>query len=334
MRGSRYNLLAEQGKPSLLNICRYLAGERMIGSLLITGGTGSFGVALVRRLLKENISSRICIYSRGELIQSQMRAAFKNNDRLRFMIGDVRDRDRLERAMSGVELVVHAAALKRIEVGRDNPIEMMRTNVDGSAHVVEAACRAGVEKIVYLSTDKAFEPVSPYGYSKAMAESIMLSSNDPLGLHGPRIAVTRYGNVWNSRGSVVPTWQQQMRKSGGEVTVTDPECTRFFMLMNEAVELVLETAQYMQGGEIAIPDLPAYRVGDIAAAMGAVMNISGLGDHEKMHESMCVGRSSADARRMTVAELQKHLAAIGAPVAEAVRITRQVSPPAVAAMAG
>jgi UDP-N-acetylglucosamine 4,6-dehydratase len=304
------NPLAEQGKPSFFSISRYLAGKAMLGSVLVTGGTGSFAVAFVRRLLKHNLSPRICVYSRSEFVQSQMREIFKHDERLRFMIGDVRDVGRLERAMSGVNLVVHAAALKRIEVGRDNPIEMVRTNVDGSVNVVEAAQRAGVDRIVGLSSDKAFEPISPYGQSKALMEAILFSSNDPLGLHGPRIAVTRYGNVWNSRGSVVPVWRDQLRRHG-KVRVTDPECTRFFMLMSQAVDLVLETAREMKGGEIAIPELPAYRLGDLAEAMGCDVEEVGLGKHEKRHEFMCAGRGSEDAPRMSVDELRSHLHAVG-----------------------
>jgi UDP-N-acetylglucosamine 4,6-dehydratase len=304
------NPLAEQGKPSVFSVSRYLQGRSTLGSVLITGATGSFGVAFIRRLLKNNLSPRICVYSRGELMQSQMRDVFRDDERLRFFIGDVRDVGRLERAMSGVNLVIHAAALKRIEVGRDNPIEMVRTNVDGTANVVEAAQRAGVEKIVGLSSDKAFEPISPYGQSKALMEAILFSANDPAGLHGPRISVTRYGNVWNSRGSVVPVWRDQIRRHG-KVRVTDPECTRFFMTMSQAIDLVLETAYNMTGGEIAIPELPAYRLGDLAEAMDAVMDVVGLGDHEKLHESMCAGRCSADTTRMSVDELRFHLHSIG-----------------------
>jgi UDP-N-acetylglucosamine 4,6-dehydratase len=276
-------------------------------SYLVTGATGSFGNAFVRRLLETNASDRICIFSRGEHAQASMRTALKDDPRLRWLIGDVRDFQRLKRAMNGVDVVVHAAALKRIEVGFMNPIEMTRTNVDGAVNVIEAAQDAGVKKVVALSSDKAYQPASAYGCSKALAEAIFLAANNTSGANGPRFAACRYGNVFASNGSIVPVWREMIAKGARKVPVTDPEATRFFMLLDEAVDLVLDTIETMEGGELRIPDLPAYRVGDLAEAFGVEMDIKGLPHWEKLHESMCDGQCSKDARRMSVDELRFHL---------------------------
>jgi FlaA1/EpsC-like NDP-sugar epimerase len=280
-------------------------------SILITGGTGAFGNAFVYHLLSlETPPRRIVIYSRGEYRQFLMAQELRPLDTkecLRFMIGDVRDRDRLRRALEGVEIVVHAAALKRIEVGYYNPLEMKKTNIDGAANLIEASQDAGVKKVVALSSDKAFEPVSPYGLSKALAESIFLAANNTRGWEGPIYSVCRYGNVWNSTGSVVPIWRKMKADGLDTVPVTDPDCTRFFMRMNEAVELVLQTIKTPEEGKINIPTLPAYRLGDLAEAMEVKIKITGLPDYEKMHESMSKGNSSEHARRMNVSELKEEL---------------------------
>lgn len=263
---------------------------------------------MTKHLLATTDIERIVIYSRGEYRQFQMSQELKSNaGRLRFMIGDVRDRDRLQRAMEGVEIVIHAAALKRIEVGNYNPIEMVKTNVGGAVNVIEAAQDAGVKKVVALSSDKAFEPVSPYGTSKAMAESLFLAANNTTGWDGPRFSACRYGNVWNSTGSVVPVWREMIARGEIELPVTDPECTRFFMRMSEAVDLVLATVRNMTGGELAIPTLPAYRLGDLAEAFGIGVRITGLPHWEKRHEAMSRDLQSDKVRRMTVTELQKEL---------------------------
>lgn len=280
----------------------------MIGSVLVTGGSGFFGTAFVRSALERGVE-RVCVYSRGEYRQSLMRSELGDDSRLRWFIGDVRDKERLTRAMRGVEVVIHAAALKRIEVGAYNPDEMTKTNVLGAMNVIEACAAAGVEKAVCLSTDKAFDPVSPYGYSKAMAESLFLAANDTHGGDGPRFAVTRYGNVCGSTGSVIPTWRQILL-TRSSVPVTDPECTRFWMTRDEAVALVWDTAEKMEGGELVVPTLPAFRLGDLAEAMGAGMEVRGLGKFEKKHESMMPGVCSARARRMSVGELRHALQTI------------------------
>lgn len=277
-----------------------------MNSILITGGSGFFGQAFTRRLLDSELSDRICIYSRDEWKQAQMRMKFNDDPRLRWFVGDVRDRDRLKRAMNGVDTVIHAAALKRIEVGAYNPTEMVKTNVLGTMNAVEAAADAGVKKFVFLSTDKAYQPASPYGHSKALAEKIVLTANDTYGANCPKYAVTRYGNVAGSTGSVIPIWRNILCVSD-TVPVSDPEVTRFYMTIDEAVDLVLDTLNIMHGGELVIPKLPAYRLGDLAEAMDAKMFIRGLGKFEKLHEGMDEGNTSDKARRMSVEELREAL---------------------------
>lgn len=276
--------------------------------VLVTGGTGSFGQAFVQRALEGGVE-RICVFSRGEHAQAAQRAAYGENGRLRWFIGDVRDRDRLRRAMEGVEVVVHAAALKRIEVGHYNPVEMIKTNVLGAVNVIEAAMDAGVKKVVALSTDKAYQPVSPYGFSKALAESLFLAANNIRGANGPIFAVCRYGNVAGSAGSVIPKWREILRTSD-TVPVTDPACTRFWMTMREAVDLVIHTIQTMTGGEFVIPELPAYCLRDLAEAMDAKMDICGLDSWEKKHEGIRDGLTSDNAHRMSVDELREALVSV------------------------
>lgn len=283
--------------------------------ILITGATGAFGQAFVRHILSVEVddwNERIAVFSRGEFRQFEMARDLKPLDidqRLRFFIGDVRDKDRLRRAMEGIKVVIHAAALKRIEVGYYNPIEMVKTNVIGTSNVVEAAQDAGVEKVVFLSSDKAFQPVSPYGTSKAIAEALVLASNNTSGGR-TKYSCTRYGNVWRSTGSVVPSWEKIVAgcvlRAHRRVPVTDPDCTRFFMTMDQAVELVLKAVTEMPDTPL-VPVLPAYRLGDLAEAMEVEMDVQGLPAWEKKHESMAEGNSSDLARRMTVKELREAL---------------------------
>jgi len=273
-------------------------------SVLVTGGAGFFGRGFVKRLLALGVP-RVCVFSRDEAKHAAMRAELQD-ERVRFFVGDVRDQQRLERAMDGIELVVHAAALKRVEVAEYDAAEVMKTNVLGSMNVIEAATRAGVAKVVALSTDKACEPVNAYGASKLASEKLFLAANNARGARGPLFAVTRYGNVAGSTGSVIPTWRRAM-DHGWPVRLTQPDATRFWMTLGEAVELVLETAIGMVGGELQIPDLPAYQLRDLARAMGVQYHVAGLGPGEKLHESMRPGFTSADARRMSVDELQEAL---------------------------
>ncbi len=274
---------------------------------LITGGTGSFGQAFTKHLLDNDLATRICIYSRDEYKQALMREKFNNDGRLRFFIGDVRDKDRLKMAMQNIDVVIHAAALKRIEVGAYNPTEMVKTNIIGAMNIIEAAHSAKPHKVVALSTDKAWQPVSPYGQSKALAESLFLSANNMYGLSGPRFAVVRYGNVAGSTGSVIPKWREMIAKGAMIVPVTDPNCTRFCMLMSEAVDLVMHTVDTMEGGELNIPTLPAYRLADLARAMGMEMDVIGLPAWEKRHEGMADGNTSDKATRMTIDEIKEML---------------------------
>ena len=274
-------------------------------SVLITGGTGSFGRAFTDRLLESGVE-RIAILSRGEHAQAEM-AELLPKDRMRFFIGDVRDRDRLRRAFDGVDTVVHAAALKRIEVGAYNPNEMVKTNILGAMNVIEAAQDAGVSTVVALSSDKAFEPVSPYGQSKALAESLFLNANNT----SPHTAfrVVRYGNIAGSQGSVIPRWRQLIESGKRSVPVSDPDCTRFWMYQHEAVDLVLK-AIGSNSQDILIPTLPAYRLGDLAEAMRVKMDVKGLPDWEKKHESMGPGNSSDRAPRMSHKDIENGLLSV------------------------
>lgn len=280
-----------------------------INSILVTGGTGTFGRAFIQFLLKHTRIKRICVYSRGEHAQAATWEAAGGDSRLRMMVGDVRDLERLTRACRGVDAVIHAAALKRIETGAYNPDEMVKTNVLGTMNVVEAATLAGVKCVVGLSSDKAYQPISPYGQSKALGESLLLAGNSIHGAHGPKFAAVRYGNIWKAQGSVVPKWLDAYA-AGQRLYGTDPACTRFFMTVGEAVDLVWNTVQTMKGGELVIPEwLPAYSLGDLARAFtglnDSVISWKSLPAWEKLHESMNDKLCSSNARRMTIAELQE-----------------------------
>lgn len=284
-------------------------GLNKIESILITGGTGSFGTAFVKFLLSQPKIRRICVYSRGEHAQAALRDALGDNPRVRYMVGDVRDAARLTRACRGCDTVIHAAALKRIETGAYNPEEMVFTNVLGTMNVIEAAIASGVRNVVGLSSDKAFEPKSPYGQSKALAESLMLAANITHSCN-TRFACTRYGNIWNAQGSVVPKWKALIEQ-GKPITLTSPACTRFYMTIDEAVALVWNLATTMKGGELVIPELPAYQMNDLAWAFSQVygvdMLVTGLPPFEKLHESMCEGRSSDKATRLSAFQLKELL---------------------------
>ncbi len=225
-----------------------------------------------------------------------------NDNRLRFFLGDIRDRERLRRAFEGVDVVIQAAALKRIEACAYNPSECTKTNVIGSMNVIEAAHDAGVKKVVALSTDKAFFPVSAYGHSKALAESLFLAANNSRGANGPHYAVTRYGNVAFSRGSIIPKWLAKIEKKQ-TVEITNPLCTRFWMEMHEAVSLVDKAVAEMPT-EVLLPELRGFCINDLATAMGVSdINMIGLPKHEKMHEGLADGVFSNTVPQLSVDEL-------------------------------
>lgn len=282
-------------------------------SVLITGGTGFFGQGLARHLLEQG-AARICIFSRDEAKQAAMRAQIQDPDaRMHWFVGDVRDRQRMVRAMHGVDWVIHAAALKRVEVGEYNPGEMVKTNVLGTMNMIEAATDAGVQRVIALSSDKACQPRNAYGASKLMMEKLVLGANNARGKNGPLFAVTRYGNVAGSTGSVIPNWRKAL-KEGGEIVVTHTDVTRFWMTLQQAIDLVLGVAQTMLGGELTIPKLPAYRLEDLATAMGINKDTPnckwnvGLGPGEKLHERMREdGPASDQVNRIDVDALQRLL---------------------------
>ena len=283
-------------------------------SVLISGGSGYLGRALTRHLLEHTDCQRICIYSRGEHAQASMRQEFKDDARLRWFIGDIRDRDRLELAMHGIELVIHAAALKRIETCAANPLEAVATNVLGTRNVIEAALRASVPRVVGISSDKACEPTTLYGSTKLCAEWLLLGANS----YGrTRFACCRYGNVAGSTGSVIPKWRNcdvLSPTAKGErpkrlATISNPDATRFWMTVQEAVKHVLFTASMMHPSIVVTPQLPAYRLGDLAEAMDmGDLPITGLQQSEKLHERLVEGGfDSSQVRRMTVEELREAL---------------------------
>ena len=254
-------------------------------SILITGGTGSFGQKFVSSVLERFSPKRLIVYSRDELKQSEMKSnpAFQN-PALRFFLGDVRDRDRLYLAMRDVDYVVHAAALKQVPAAEYNPHEFIKTNVNGATNVVEASLRAGVKKVVALSTDKAVNPVNLYGATKLCSDKVFIAANSYAGDSGTIYSVVRYGNVVGSRGSVVPLFAKQ--RDEGKLTITKPEMTRFLITLQKGVEFVLHSLETMVGGELFVPKIPACTVADIAnvVAPDVKWETIGMRPGEKMHE--------------------------------------------------
>ena len=250
-------------------------------TILVTGGTGSFGYAFVRHMLAQpDCPDRLCILSRDEYKQHLMAQHFSDG-RLRFFLGDVRDAARLRLAFHGVGTVIHAAALKQVPAGEYSPQEFVATNIFGSMNVLDAARDVGASKVLLLSTDKACSPVTHYGATKLCAERLFTAANS---LHGPVSASTRYGNIIDSRGSVIPLWRQ-MVSEGKAIQVTEPDSTRFHMTQQAAVALVLLALREMQGGEVFIPKLKSYRLGDLAMVVtGQLGQIVGLRPAEKLHE--------------------------------------------------
>jgi UDP-N-acetylglucosamine 4,6-dehydratase len=299
------------------------------GSILVTGATGSFGRRFLRTVVGRYRPERLIVFSRDELKQSEMQHdPLLGGRTLRYFIGDVRDRDRLEMAMRDVDVVIHAAALKQVPAAEYNPFECIRTNVHGAENVVHAAMSAGVKRVLALSTDKAANPINLYGASKLASDKIFIAGNNLSGRGGTRFSVVRYGNVVGSRGSVVPLFQRLVREGADSIPITDPRMTRFWITLQQGVDFVISCLGLMSGGEIFVPKIPSMCITDLAEALapGIPARTVGIRPGEKLHEMMI---SEDDAR--TTLELKdryviepafafwtrEHLDAAGArPVAE------------------
>ncbi len=259
-------------------------------SILVTGGTGSFGRRFVKFALEHFQPNRLIVFSRDEMKQHEMAAELSPEQYpcLRYFIGDIRDRHRLERAMKGVRIVVHAAALKHVPIAEYNPFECIATNVNGTQNVIDAAITNGVQKVLGLSTDKAVNPINLYGASKLAAEKLLVAANNLAGVDGPRFSVARYGNVVGSRGSVVPIFRRLIEEGADSLPITDERMTRFWITLEEGVRFVLSSLALMHGGEIFVPKLNSVRIVDLVAAMapGANQHIVGIRPGEKLHETM------------------------------------------------
>jgi UDP-N-acetylglucosamine 4,6-dehydratase len=269
-------------------------------SILITGGTGSLGKALIRFLLTQTTAIRIVVFSRDELKQAQLRDEFNNDPRLRWFIGDIRDLERLKRAFHGIDFVIHAAALKQVDTGEYNPMEFIKTNVLGSQNVIDASIDAGVKRVVALSTDKASSPVNLYGATKLTADKLFIAANNYSFKYGTAFAVVRYGNVMGSRGSVIPFFQQ-LARDGKPLPITDLRMTRFWISIEQAVNFVIESLELMSGGELYVPRIPSMRIVDLARAVSSHAELVevGMRPGEKLHEEMI---SADDSRRTIILE--------------------------------
>ncbi|GHT92352.1 UDP-N-acetylglucosamine 4,6-dehydratase (inverting) [Spirochaetia bacterium] len=255
-------------------------------TILITGGTGSFGNTFVPMTLKKYNPKKLIIYSRDEMKQWEMAKKFHGDERIRFFIGDVRDRERLYRALDGVNYVIHAAATKIVPTAEYNPFECIKTNIHGAMNLIEACIDKGVKRCVALSTDKASSPVNLYGATKLCSDKLFIAGNSYVGDKETHFSIVRYGNVMGSRGSVIPFFIEQAKK--GELTITDERMTRFMISLEQGVELVWHTFDDMEGGEIYVKKIPSMRLTDIAKAVSedAGQKIIGIRPGEKLHEQM------------------------------------------------
>ncbi len=257
-------------------------------SILITGGTGSFGQQYVDTLLRRYKPKRLVILSRDELKQYEMQQKF-SGPIMRYFIGDVRDEDRLKQAMRGIDYVIHAAALKHVPAAEYNPMECIKTNIHGAQNVIEAALENNVEKVIALSTDKAANPINLYGATKLASDKLFVAANNIAGSRQTRFAVVRYGNVVGSRGSVVPYFKQLIKEGATSLPITDPRMTRFWITLQQGVDFVLKNFQRMHGGEIFVPKIPSIHITDLAESLlpGINTHIIGIRPGEKLHETMC-----------------------------------------------
>jgi UDP-N-acetylglucosamine 4,6-dehydratase len=265
-------------------------------TILVTGGTGSFGTAFVERALQEDVKA-VRVYSRDELKQHELRQRI-DDKRVRFLLGDVRDLNRLTHATRGVDIIIHAAALKQVPICEYNPFEAVQTNIIGAQNVVSAAIASNVPKTIALSSDKAVNPVNLYGATKLAAEKIVTQANAYAADSPSRFSTVRYGNVLASRGSVIPLFRMQAEQYG-EITITDPDMTRFFMPQSQTVQFVLDSLERMQGGEIFVPRMPARKIVDLAEeiAPGVPQKIIGIRPGEKVHETLITDDESRHAQR-------------------------------------
>jgi UDP-N-acetylglucosamine 4,6-dehydratase len=257
-------------------------------SILITGGTGSFGKKYTQTLLTRYKPRRLIIYSRDELKQYEMQQHF-NEPCMRYFLGDVRDADRMKQAMNGVDFVIHAAALKQVPAAEYNPMECIKTNIHGAENVIKAALACNVRKVIALSTDKAANPVNLYGATKLASDKLFVAANNVSGGHQTRFSVVRYGNVVGSRGSVVPFFQKLVADGATELPITDEGMTRFWITLQQGVDFVLKNFSRMQGGEIFVPKIPSVRIVDVARAIAPNLPFKhvGIRPGEKLHETMC-----------------------------------------------
>lgn len=256
-------------------------------SVLISGGTGSFGRAFLHTLLALYQPKRVVIFSRDELKQYEMQQEF-NAPCMRYFIGDVRDADRLKQAMRGIDYVVHAAALKHVPAAEYNPTECIRTNVVGAENIINAAIENGVQKVIALSTDKASSPINLYGATKLLSDKLFVAANNITGEHKTRFSVVRYGNVVGSRGSVLPFFRKLIREGAVELPITDARMTRFWITLQNGVDFVLQSFQRMHGGELFVPKIPSANIVDLATAMAPQLPQRSIGIRpgEKLHEMM------------------------------------------------
>ena len=257
-------------------------------SILITGGTGSFGKKYVNTLLERYTPKKIIIFSRDELKQFEMQQEF-NGSCMRYFIGDVRDKERLTQAMNGVDYVIHAAALKQVPAAEYNPTECIKTNINGAENVIHAALMNDVKKVIALSTDKAANPINLYGATKLASDKLFVAANNMAGGHQTIFSVVRYGNVAGSRGSVVPFFEKLIKEGATEIPVTHADMTRFWITLQDGVDFVLKNFSRMLGGEIFVPKIPSMRITDLAIAMAPELKIKivGIRPGEKLHEIMC-----------------------------------------------
>lgn len=256
-------------------------------NIFITGGTGSFGKKFTKVLLEKYKPNKLIIYSRDELKQYEMAKEY-NDKCMRYFIGDVRDKDRLKRAMREVDLVVHAAALKHVPIAEYNPMECIKTNIMGAQNVIDAAIENKVTKVIALSTDKAANPINLYGATKLASDKLFVAANNLVGKENIKFSVVRYGNVIGSRGSVIPYFKQLIAKGVKELPITDEKMTRFFITLDDGVEFVLKNFERMRGGEIFVPKIPSMKIVDMARAISELPHIMvGIRPGEKLHEIMC-----------------------------------------------